>query len=69
MTKKPQDDEFKKRVDLFEHYYNDHDQFHKIFTELGFSYVVDDCDGCCPDCKHKLTCEVYAEIKQEITYD
>jgi hypothetical protein len=58
MPDKPVNVDFKRRVELFERYYNDPDQYHKIFTELGFSYVVDDCDGYCSDCNHKLTCEV-----------
>lgn len=51
--------------DLFDIYYNDPDQFHKIFTELGYSLVVDNCDGYCPDCEFKSTCEVYPEMKDE----
>jgi hypothetical protein len=50
MMEKPEDDKFKKRIELFECYYNDPDQHHKIFSEPGFSYMVDDCDGNCPEC-------------------
>lgn len=65
MTKKPEDDKSKKRVELFERYHGDPDQHHKIFTELGFSYTVDECDGNCPDCKEKATCEVFLKIKDD----
>lgn len=65
MTDKPTEKNFRKRVELFECYYQDPDQHHKIFTELGFSYIVDDCDGNCLDCKDQATCEVFAEIKDD----
>ena len=60
MTKgKPKKDKsFKEVVKEFDRYIHNPDQFHKIFSELGFSYVDDDCDGC----KKKTTCEVYAQI-------
>jgi len=44
---------------------NDPEQHHKIFTELGFTYVEDGCDGFCPQCKQKLTCDLYDEFKDE----
>ncbi len=56
---------FKDTVENFEEYYNDPEQFHKIFTELGFTYVDDGCDGFCPECKQKATCEVCEEINGE----
>ena len=56
---------FKKTVEKFERYYNDPEQFHKIFTELGFNYVEDGCDGFCPECEQMLECEAYKEIKVE----
>lgn len=52
--------QFKDRVEKFEQYFNDPEQFHKIFTELGFIYVNDGCDDFCPEC------EVYKEIKDTI---
>lgn len=63
MTDKPEGEKFKKRVELFERCHNDPDQHHKLFTGLGFSYMVNDCGGNCADCKGKTTCEVFAEIK------
>lgn len=54
---------FKDRVKKFDEYFNDPEQFNKIFTELGFIYVNDGCDGFCPECKQMKTCEVYKEIK------
>ena len=64
MTKgKPKKDKsFQEVVKEFDGYVHDPDQFHKIFSELGFSYVDDGCDGDCDGCKKKTTCEVYAEI-------
>ena len=63
MTDKPEDEKLKKGIELFERYHNDPDQHHKLFAELGFLYMVDECDGECADCKEKTTCEVFAEIK------
>ena len=56
---------FKDTVKKFEKYCNDPEQFHEIFTELGFIYVDDGCDGFCPECEQKLECEVYEETKDE----
>jgi len=56
---------FKERVKKFSQYYNNPKEFHKIFTELGFSYVNDGCDGFCPECEKKDNCETYLEIKDE----
>lgn len=64
-TKKIFKAHFKDTVEKFEQYYNDPEQFHKISTELGFTYVDDGCDGFCPECKQKSECEVYKEIKDE----
>ena len=55
--------EFQGRVKKFEQYHVDPEQFHKIFTELGFAYVDDGCDGFCPECERKMRCEVYRELK------
>lgn len=57
--------DFKERVEKFEEYYNDPDQKHKIFTELGFTYVDDGCDGFCPECEQKNICSVYPDLKDE----
>ncbi len=54
---------FNETVEKFEKYYNDPEQHHKIFTELGFTYVDDDCDGFCPECEQKLECGIYDELK------
>jgi ssDNA-specific exonuclease RecJ len=40
-------------------------EFHKIFTELGFTYVDDGCDGYCPECEKKDDCKVYLELKDD----
>lgn len=56
---------FRETVDKFERYFDDPEQFHKIFSELGFSYVEDGCDGFCPECKQMLKCEAYEETKDE----
>jgi hypothetical protein len=53
---------FNDTVEKFEKYYNDPEQFHKIFTELGFIYVDDGCDGFCPECEQMLRCEAHKEI-------
>lgn len=56
---------FNETVEKFEKYYNDPDHHHKIFTELGFTLVEDGCDGFCPQCKQKPTCDLYDEFKDE----
>ena len=48
-------------VKEFEKHFNDPDQFYKIFSELGFSYVDDGCTGACDCCDRKNTCETYAK--------
>jgi hypothetical protein len=55
---------FRDRVEKFEQYFGDADQHHKIFTELGFAYVDDGCDGFCPECERMLKCEVYPELRE-----
>ena len=60
---------FEERVKKFEQYDNDPEQQYKIFSELGFTYVEDGCDGYCPDCEQKETCEVAAEIGWEDVED
>lgn len=56
---------FEERVEKFEEYSKDPEQCHKIFSELGFTYVEDGCDGFCPECEQKDTCQVYPELKDE----
>jgi hypothetical protein len=34
----------------------------KIFTELGFAFVDDGCEGDCDNCETKADCTVYSEI-------
>jgi hypothetical protein len=53
---------FQEVVKEFDRYFHDPDQFYKIFSELGFSYVDDGCNGACDHCEQKDTCETYAEI-------
>jgi hypothetical protein len=53
---------FEERVEKFEKYYADPEQHYKIFSELGFSYVEDGCDGFCPECEQKKNCKTCAEI-------
>lgn len=53
---------FDERVRKFEKYAKDPDQQYKIFSELGFTYVDDGCDGYCPGCEQKDSCEVAPEI-------
>ncbi len=55
--------QFRDTVEEFDQYFNDPEQFNKIFTELGFTYVEDCCDGFCPECEQMMKCEVYKEIK------
>lgn len=56
---------FQDRVKRFKQYHTDPEQFIKIFTDLGFTYVDDGCDGGCPECERKMQCEVYPELKEE----
>jgi hypothetical protein len=65
IDKKSLNASFKNRVEKFEKYFHDPEQFHKIFTELGVVYVEDGCDGFCPECEQMMKCEVYKEIKDE----
>jgi len=56
---------FQEVVKEFDKYFHDPDQFYKIFSELGFSYVDDGCNGACDHCEQKDTCETYAEINSK----
>ena len=37
-------------------------EFKKIFTELGFSPLEDECGGNCIKCKKKDSCKTYSKI-------
>ncbi len=50
-------------VEKFNEYVHDPEQFSKIFSELGFSYVDDGCEGDCYACEKKNGCTVYDNIK------
>ena len=56
---------FKERVEKYEQYSKDPQEFHKMFTELGFTYVDDGCDGYCPECEKKDDCKVFLELKDD----
>jgi len=58
-----EDSEFRRRVALFEAYSRDEAEYSKIFSELGFVFVDDGCDGYCPECPNQRTCEAYPELK------
>jgi hypothetical protein len=58
--------QFKARVEKFEQYFNDPEQFNKIYTELGFAYVEDGCDGFCPECEQMLKCKVYKVMERAL---
>jgi len=58
---------FKERVKKFNEYSKNPEQHGKIFSELGFSYVDDGCDGWCPECPQKATCKAYEEPAWAIT--
>jgi hypothetical protein len=54
---------FEEIVEKFDEYMHDPEQLNKIFSELGFSYVDDECEGDCPHCEKKNSCTVYANTK------
>ena len=60
-----EDSAFRRRVELFEAYSRDELDYPKIFSELGFTFVDDGCDGYCPECPNQRTCEAYPELKAE----
>ncbi len=62
MAKKKPEMTFEERVEKFEKYSKDPEQQYKILSELGFTYVDDGCDGFCPECEQKDTCETAPEI-------
>ena len=59
----PEDEVFQDRIDRFEEYSRDEEQYHKIFSELGFVFVEDGCDGYCPKCENRRTCPNYPELR------
>ena len=62
--KKPENEmSFEEQVKKFTQFHKNPDEFSKIFTELGFSYVKDGCSGNCIPCKKKQDCETYHKIK------
>ena len=69
MAKKRPEMTFDERVKKFEEYDRNPEQQYKIFSELGFTYVDDGCDGYCPDCQQKDTCKVAPEIGWETLED
>jgi hypothetical protein len=63
--KKPENKmSFEEQVNKFTRYHKNPDEFSKIFTELGFSYVKDGCSGNCIPCRKKASCETYSQIKE-----
>ena len=53
---------FNEKVQKFGEYMHDPEQHSKIFTELGFTYVDDGCEGNCDVCEQKTDCTVYPEL-------
>lgn len=41
----------------------DPEQHGKIFSELGFTFVDDGCEGDCEGCEKKPDCTVYESVK------
>ncbi|MBI5446720.1 MAG: hypothetical protein HY900_36575 [Deltaproteobacteria bacterium] len=60
-----EDSAFRERVELFEACSRDELAYPKIFSELGFTFVDDGCDGYCPECPNQRTCATYPELKAE----
>ena len=55
---------FEEKVQKFGQYVQDPEQYGKIFSELGFTYVDDGCDGECESCEQQSGCSVYPSIKE-----
>ena len=53
---------FNEKVEKFGEYMHDPEQYGKIFSELGFTYVDDGCEGDCDVCEQKTDCTVYPEL-------
>jgi len=58
-----EDSEFRRRAELFEADNRDEAKYPKIFSELGFTFIDDGCDGFCPECPNQRTCDAYPELK------
>ncbi len=54
----------RKRSRKFGQYLHDPDSYGNIFTELGFTYRDEGCDGGCEECDRKNDCTVYAAVKE-----
>ena len=54
---------FEETIEKLGKYQHDPKQFNKIFSELGFSYADDGCEGDCYACEKKNGCTMYADIK------
>lgn len=54
---------FKEKVGKFGEYMHDPEQHGKIFSELGFTFVDDGCEGECESCCTKAECTVYESVK------
>jgi len=55
---------FKEKVKKFGEYMHDPEQHGKIFSELGFTYVDDVCEGNCGNCERKSECTIYESISE-----
>ncbi len=58
-------DAFRERVERFERCARDEALYGRLFSELGFTFIDDGCEGYCPDCERRAVCEVYPELKGE----
>jgi len=54
---------FEEKVEKFGEYMHDPEQHGKIFSELGFTFVDDVCEGECESCCTKADCTVYKSVK------
>ena len=54
---------YRKTVERFDDEANADKEYKTLSTDSGFSYVVEGCDGFCPECKLVLKCETYDKIK------
>lgn len=54
----------KKAIEKFENDARNSKEFKTIPADAGLSYVIEGCDGFCPECDLVLTCETYEKIKE-----
>ena len=54
----------RKAIEKFENTAMTCKEFKTLPTEDGLSYVIEGCDGFCPECEVVLTCETYEKIKE-----